>query len=696
MPFEVDVEGVGIIELDGDEPTPAQIEGLRKLQRGAQVRAGTTGGVSSTAGAPAPPSPAPPAAYEPQEGAPLRLPAVRAAMALTPSERDMRMLPVAAGGAIGTAVGAASPIPGGAYMGAGLGAAAGSLAADVAGLDPSGSTMEGVTRAAWEGALEGGSGPVLGAVGRGIRAGGSMVAGVSQPALEQARRFGLRVGLENVTDSRLLKGAREIIGRIPGVSFPFNRASRRVAGDVADALDRELAGLGPGARLSPDQTGRMSFALGTRNYDRAIARAGANYSNAAQLAEAADVRIPTDRVRDTITSLQAARGERRVPVTRFVETPSQPLQRTERDASRLIDDPARSGAAAYNPPPTTIEARVTTHQRTRENPMDRFARRWAGLGDEGGNLTAAQHKAFVREIDDVIRTSKAAKNYDAVRELSQLRDAAMDDFYAMDGPREVVDAALAARQSYQAARRLTENPVAKLFERVDKRAFRPGFEEAGSVNPEQFAEKLFADGSPVLASRQGVQQLRALVGDRGFRLAYGNHLDRVIRDAVQIGRDAADNVNGDLAVADAIARKLGLDGGPTLRRQATEEALRGTGVTVQRLEDFLGAVRRAATAEPQDPSKMLSRRAALNPQTLVGGGAMGIATVVAPHGTLGAALGMLAGGGFLTSPRALSLVTRALDPSIQPSRRLELLTRAARFAAVGTVNAEPQAIPREP
>ena len=483
-----------------------------------------------------------------------------------------------------------------------------------------------------------------------------------------------------------------------GIKAIEARGPYELSGDpaVMRLLERELAGLGPGARLTPDQTGRMSFALGTRNYDRAIARAGANYSNAAQLAEAADVRIPTDRVRDTIASLQMARGERRVPVTRFVETPSQPLQRTERDASRLIDDPARSGAAAYNPPPTTIEARVTTQQRTRENPMDRFARRWAGLGDEGGNLTAAQHKAFVREIDDVIRTSKAAKNYDAVRELSQLRDAAMDDFYAMDGPREVVDAALEARQSYQAARRLTENPVAKLFERVDKRAFRPGFEEAGSVNPEQFAEKLFADGSPVLASRQGVQQLRALVGERGFRLAYGNHLDRVLRDAVQIGRDAAGNVNGDLAVADVIARRLGLDGGPTLRRQATEEALRGTGVTVQRLEDFLGAVRRMATAEPQDPSKMLSRRMALNPQSMVGGGAMGIATVLAPHGTLGAALGMLASGGFLTSPRALALATRALDPAIPPSRRLELLTRAARFATVGTVDAEPQALPAQP
>ena len=54
-------------------------------------------------------------------------------------------------------------------------------------------------------------------------------------------------------------------------------------------------------------------------------------------------------------------------------------------------------------------------------------------------------------------------------------------------------------------------------------------------------------------------------------------------------------------------------------------------------------------------------------------------------------------GGVHEIPLALHrLATRALDPALPPSRRLELLTRAARFATVGTVDAEPQALPAQP
>lgn len=650
-----------------------------------------------------------------------------------PTQDEVRGGVVAAGSTLGGTLGL--PLgPPGVVAGSALGAAGASLASDVAGLDRSSTVGEGLKRAGWEG-VYGAAGaalpPVVGDLGRRVfgRARNAVMA--LQPSVSAlADRFGVRHGLEFISDT--LAMPRRVIGQMPLTGRAFNVASQNMAADSEAAVGREAARVGaPRSLATGDQAraGRLAYRAGIANEAAARDRASAIYNEALPAAREADVRVPGDSARDAMSRIGGEVRSRRIPTTWE--------GRSEQVAAEYIPPagpagPSRSGApnigagsgvAPYNPIAPTIPsaaapadepidvaaraARVGTERTTatRDTATARFVRRWGGLGRaEDGTLSIDEHLAFVRELDDEIAKAKRAARPRAVRELTQIRNAAREDLRAASGPEEIVTRLREADAAFQAASELTENPVGQLFRRVDRRAFRTGYAENGPINEEQFAAELFAEGSPVLAGPAGVRQARALIGDRAFRVGFQNHLDDVMREAAQFERDAAGNLTGQVRIDDGALGRLGLfQPAGDARRQAMQEALRGTGQTVERLEELFTLLRRVSEYRPPDKSTFMARAA------VFGGGGLGVAgAVVNPLATATAGgsglTALVATRGlsrYLTNPNrvagAIARLRAAERPNASDYVRSNAYAQAIKLLTTGAVDREEApGIPSEP
>ena len=205
-------------------------------------------------------------------------------------------------------------------------------------------------------------------------------------------------------------------------------------------------------------------------------------------------------------------------------------------------------------------------------------------------------------------------------------------------------------------RRTFDAPISGTFKRVDKNIFGAGFETPGSLNADELAEALLKRN----ASPKFFKDLKSIVGQKQF--------DRFVRSKLQKAYDgslipAADKKIGGLMFDPyKFEKNLGLN--TEAGRELLEEMLKGSKVTIDKLDSFFDVAKNHAGLKVPDVSSFVARRAALGgTRSLLGGVVMTAGVTTNP--VLGIPLIFMARrtSGFLSNPKQLDDVMRVLDPN---------------------------------
>lgn len=633
--------------IAGDKPTPVEQKAMRQAIESRAQRA--TAAESSAAAEQSAAQPQVPPGIVDRVG--------QFAQQFIPTEQQMRPVFPSVGAAIGGLGGGlvglpTSPFTGpagpalGAATGASLGAGAGSLLADVVGVDRSQSMGEALGRAGNEMALETvfrGLGQQLPAI---LRSAKTRIANVEKGVVGLGERFGVQLGIEDVTPRKFLQGFRRVVGRFPVISSGLNEASERRSFELAAALRRELDEVAPVA-------GKFST-LGELTIDSASAKFKAargllaDQSRAIDdLAKASGASVPMDFTRNAAAEI-IEEATKRLPTQTVVNEAGETLRR-----------PIRVAGGA----------------------TDRLLRQLSSVDD----MSVEQYRTISKQLNNKITelTTKGLRE-DASR-LMAVKDAVEKDFLNIQGPPELVERVARFNKMFHGVMDFFERPAAQRFAAVDKRIFDFGFKLHGRQSADTFADSVFND-KLFRTSPRAVKDLRALVGKDAFRAAYRRHLGNVVDSAVEIDPKAGIaklNLN-------ALEKSLGLFNKGSLEREATQEALRGTGQTVANLEKFVDLARVVARSNAVDVSQFIARRGTL-------GGVKSIARAFvpgAPSGGQGGLVEMVQSapqvvaliatarhfGKFVTNPEALRLVSNAMAEGTPPTTARAMLLRGVRVA----------------
>lgn len=492
-------------------------------------------------------------------------------------------------------------------------------------------------KVAEEGTFEGLSAGV-GALGLGgLRLGAKRFANVDEAQQALNRRFGLSASLEDLSGGGIVRGARETVGQVPFLGAPFRKSARRRASDISDSIKRTLGFTAPSGTalesIDDAELGPMLFKRATGRFKAFQRLASAKKREMDRIIDAdPEAFVPISFSKAAAEAILDASGSQVVP-GRSIAT---------RTASQVLKGPE--------------------------------------------NLSVKQY----RQLQKAIAQKKAAaargaqKGDPVVEDLFELEKALEKDFMNLQGGEGAVDAMKDFSTFFHEGMKQFESPVAKSFARADRNAFKFGFQMAGDLQPDELATKLFSQ-SRVIDSPKGVNEIRGLVGAPNFQKAVARHLERKIDEAVKIERGAGGSPTGSIEFSrDALERSLGLYKPRTARRAATEEMLRGTGVTAKDLEGLFSLVEKAAEQNQVNASRFLARRIALSGgigalagSGFVAGGGGGLAG--------GGVLGLMAIRGFgeaITNPKALKIAEGILKPGVSQTAVTQGLFRMGRVMGV--------------
>ena len=204
--------------------------------------------------------------------------------------------------------------------------------------------------------------------------------------------------------------------------------------------------------------------------------------------------------------------------------------------------------------------------------------------------------------------------------------------------------------------RTFDSPTADSFKRVDKNIFGAGFETPGSLNADELAEALLRRK----AGPKFFKDLKSIVGQKQF--------DRFVRNKLQKAYDSSLVPSADKQIGGLMfdpykfEKNLGLN--TEAGRDLLEEMLKGSKVTIDKLDSFFNIAKNHAGLKVPDVSSFVARRAALGgTRSLFGGVVMTAGVTTNP--VLGIPLIFMARGtsGFLANPKQLDDVMRVLDPN---------------------------------
>ena len=204
--------------------------------------------------------------------------------------------------------------------------------------------------------------------------------------------------------------------------------------------------------------------------------------------------------------------------------------------------------------------------------------------------------------------------------------------------------------------RAFEQPVADKFRLVDKNIFGAGFQRPGSITADQLGNVILSNRN---LSPQYLRDLKNLVGEKPYK--------SLIRARIQQSFDKSlvpfkeGGVNGLMFDPYNFENALGLNNAQG--RELIKEMLKGSKLTIEKLDDFFAIAKNHAGLEIPDVSKFVARRATLGgTKSLFGGFAMGYSTYKEPFKGLAMVYIARKGSGFLANPKQLDDVMTVLDP----------------------------------
>ncbi len=207
-----------------------------------------------------------------------------------------------------------------------------------------------------------------------------------------------------------------------------------------------------------------------------------------------------------------------------------------------------------------------------------------------------------------------------------------------------------------------DSPAAKDFKKVDRNIFSPGFQVQGSLTADQLGKVLIANRN---VTPQLLSDLKSLVGEKQFKNFVRSRLQQGYDDALV--KFSEPDRTGLMFDPFKFEANLGLN--KKASRDLLEEMLKGSNLTLQNLDDFFAIAKNHSGLTIPDVSAFVSRRAVLGgTKSLLGGFAMGYTSYQNPF--RGAALIYLSRktSNFLNNPKALKDVMTVLDPNSPASQ----------------------------
>lgn len=599
-------------------------------------------------------------------------------------------------GAVGGVVGGTAAGPAGAVGGGALGFAAGRSAADIArDLEdiislgsPITPTKEGVKQAFKNaldaGVLDAGSALGLTAVGRGASGILTQLAkrtGLTAPDVKQAisDAVGTGVGPGAIdVDKPFFNAASKVGGVMPLIGGPLRRSAEIKGLQISENFAGILDDISPPVDV---------VKLGVRINDEALRTLGAR--------------------RNHVTALYADMFETFEKMGNPRIVPTEPLKLR---AAKILGDieqlprTADQGGQRVGIPVAADAEFVEA--------VERFLR----LGD---TVTPTEIRALQRNLNRAAKSRSgseiAANEFRIINDLGQGIGEALESIPPDAIPGNAGQAILAkisaANRAHGEFKTLTQTAAARIPKRVDRNFFSAGFEKGGSAEVDELAN-LYLSSQSTLRSPQFIQNFENLAGPENrkalarlvliraaapqegiARVARSQGQKRLLRENIPTGQPVSGS--SDIAVFDAAAMrgKLGLAGGESVlgpvntrqNRQALTALLKGTGVSVQLLDNFLKTAAAIQRSPVGDPSTFLQRRIILSggPKALIpniGEKAAGAAA--------GAGLGMVSVGGFLiggrafsrliSTPKGLGLLLQGTKPNLTRQQTLLLADRIRR------------------
>lgn len=645
--MEIEVEGLGIVEIEGDEPSEVERQAILKalgrtpaeLDPNAPVE-----GVSRFGEKNLPQN---------QEFGTLSEDTTPLVTQLTGGVVT-RPFAEAAGATGGAALGSTSG-PAGTLAGAGLGAGAGSAAFDtadvlarkVAGLPPTPDTTLGPTLRALNATKDeltftGGAMALVPLVRSlkpliGVKPDESIlgkVLGVTTPEAkriaELSRSQDIPLGAIQTTENKIVKGSSRVLGIFPIVGTPIKKGAEAVSRGITRKFDDILNTVAPNATIA--ELGVDLTQAAKAKFGKFGTVAGVLYNRFFALADNASVRtiIPTEAIRKSATEI----GE---------EVTSATVQ--------------LSGGRTSKP---AVDERVLDFlDEVREFPERISARQARGLQERISDI-AAEMEGEGRNLVKVIQVKAALE--------ADFHNPLVDQLAPEEG-RKIISALATANGFYAETIKRFQSSTGRRFERVDKNIFKSGPFKAGTLNEDEAFQAVFISRSP-----RAVADLKSIVGQKRFRQATRKFLDSSFKSSLTAikGRGGLEFNPNKFSDLIGVGEKEG--------RQALNVMLSGTGVTGRELENFAEVARKAGSIFIPDTSVFLARRFTLGGLKAIMGGVVigGSGLTTSPIGTAVGVLMIRHGAKILSDPQRLQALTRALEDTTSSQQARALVLRVGR------------------
>jgi hypothetical protein len=513
-------------------------------------------------------------------------------------------------------------------------------------------------------ALEAGTFDLLGG-GIGLRAPGvakaaqAKLLGITPQAIldfEQAALRGVNLGIEQVSESGLVRKFRNVAGRFPPLAGPLQRGQKRLGVEAATAIRDTVDSIAPVGHFV--DLGANFRNAASKNIRALRGVINSNYERFTNLATQNDARVPL-KASVAMAKDIMERGRE------FGGIGGRAMREAEKVLKLGVKDVAES--------PILGPGGETVRRGAQERiPID--VRLWRGK---------------VQEIDKAIRQLSDVGDTTGAGELAQLRKAMESDLQGIQGPPEVLASLSEANASFERFARLFRDvPQGQRLRRSDPQLF--GSLQGSRGVAQQEVDRLYETVfKQQVRSPQAIMDLARIVDDPKLMKRAGTSLIHDVgADAIRINEETGQTflnlrkLTGDLGLFDIRSPK----------RRSLEVTIGRE--NLKNLEETVRAIERVADTSFINVSDFVARRGLL-------GGARSVIRSFAPgvdaEGNLSDVIKKAAGvaifimngrrfGDFITDPKAMRAFADVMKPlpksSVDKLGRLTATTRVAKAGAL--------------
>jgi hypothetical protein len=432
-----------------------------------------------------------------------------------------------------------------------------------------------------------------------------------------AKDLGVDIGVANVANGGVGKGAVNVFGRMPLLGTSARKASEQQGKAIVKAYDDMFEPLANPS--STAEIGEAALQAARQRFGDFAVKAQGRYEHALRIGEEAGAIVPSDRI-------LKATGE------------------------VLAEMSSRSGK---------LQGQVPAEIRTYLNGLQK---------NVDGPLTTMEANSLLNGLEGLLRKSQTSKglHYD---KLEKIQDAVVKSLEGVDHP--AARLLIGARNGFQEGIKEFETSIyKKMVGTVDRNIFAIGKVKGGTMTADELM-----DVASKTNSVKAVSELRAAAGDDTVRHVARSRLDDAWVKATS--KEPGTFFVGEKFQFDPARfnKALGLDKPGSPQHKALEEMLRGTEIAISDIKKLAEVAQLVTNAPIADASTFMARSAvlrggegvaeAIRSTMTLGSTGKAASQVGLPAAIAGVAMTRW-GLGHMMKPGLLKAMTTAMDPASRP------------------------------